>query len=272
MNGPQLRECWAIRKRDSLSFFSVGGVELEYKFIKGKSDRPTIVLLHEGLGCVGTWKDFPEKLAQKTGLSVLVYSRSGYGRSSPIMLPRPSDFHSREALEVLPSVLEKMNVEKHFLLGHSDGASIAIIYAGSKPRPNLKGLILLSPHLATEKKCVQQIEKAISLYATGRLRAQLRKYHGDNTDCAFLGWSGVWVSPSFIDWNIEQYLLGIEIPLLTFRGADDPYNTAWHVETIRQTVSSSVEHYELAESGHSPHVDAFQIVMGSVGDFVKTHQ
>ena len=272
MNGPQLRECWAIKKRDSLSFFSVGDVELEYKFIKGKSDRPTIVLLHEGLGCVATWKDFPEKLAQKTGLSVLVYSRSGYGRSSPINLPRPSDFHSREALEVLPSVLEKMNVEKHFLLGHSDGASIAIIYAGSKPRPNLKGLILLSPHLATEKKCVQQIEKAISLYATGRLRAQLRKYHGDNTDCAFLGWSGVWVSPSFIGWNIEQYLLGIDIPLLTFRGADDPYNTAWHVETIRQTVSSSVEHYELAESGHSPHVDAFQIVMGSVGDFVKTHQ
>ena len=255
-----------------MSFFTVGDVELEYKFIKCKADRPTIVLLHEGLGCVATWKDFPEKLAQKTGLSVLVYSRSGYGRSSPIMLPRPSDFHSREALEVLPSVLEKMNVEKHFLLGHSDGASIAIIYAGSKPRPNLKGLILLSPHLATEKKCVQQIEKAISLYATGRLRAQLRKYHGDNTDCAFLGWSGVWVSPSFISWNIEQYLLGIDIPLLTFRGADDPYNTAWHVETIRQTVSSSVEHYELAESGHSPHVDAFQIVMGSVGDFVKTHQ
>jgi pimeloyl-ACP methyl ester carboxylesterase len=110
------------------------------------------------------------------------------------------------------------------------------------------------------------------LYATGRLRAQLRKYHGDNTDCAFLGWSGVWVSPSFIDWNIEQYLLGIDIPLLTFRGADDPYNTAWHVETIRQTVSSSVVHYELPESGHSPHVDAFQVVMGSIGDFVEAHE
>ena len=230
------------------------------------------MLLHEGLGCVATWKDFPEKLAQKTELGVLVYSRSGYGRSSPITLPRPLDFHSREALEVLPSVLERMNVDEYFLLGHSDGASIAIIYAGSKPRLNLKGLILLSPHLATEEKCVHQIQKAASSYNSGKLRMQLRKYHGDNTDCAFLGWSGVWLNRLFIDWNIEEYLPGINRPLLTFRGADDPYNTPWHVETIRQTVSGSVVHYELQGSGHSPHVDASEIVMNSIGDFVKAYE
>lgn len=261
-----------IEEQVALAFLSVDDVELEYKFIKKKSTRSTIVLLHEGLGCVSMWKDFPERLAQETGLSVFAYSRSGYGGSSAIELPRPLNFHTKEALEVLPFVIEKMNIEEHFLLGHSDGASIGIIYAGSNLQPNLKGLILLAPHLIAEQKCVEQIEEAVALYRSGGLREQLEKYHGENTDCAFLGWSGAWVHPSFVDWNIEKYLHGINIPLLMFRGVDDPYNTNWHVEKIRQTVVSLVCHHELLECGHSPHVDAFDAVMESVANFTGIYQ
>jgi pimeloyl-ACP methyl ester carboxylesterase len=254
------------------AFLSIGDAELEYSFIRNSPDRPTIVLLHEGLGCVEMWKDFPSMLAQVTGLNVFAYSRAGYGCSSTVDLPRPLNFHAREALEVLPAVLAKMKIKKHFILGHSDGASIGIIYGGSNLQLDLKGLILLAPHLAAEKKCVLQIQKAMSSFESGMLRGRLSKYHHNNTDVAFWGWSEVWVDPSFLDWNIEEHLLGINSPTLTLRGVDDPYNTDWHVKTISQRIIGFVEHHELPECGHAPHVDALEVVLNTIKKFVKKYQ
>ncbi|MFH1481517.1 MAG: alpha/beta hydrolase, partial [Pseudomonadota bacterium] len=184
---------------------------------------PTLVFLHEGLGCVAMWHDFPAKLSSATGCGALVYSRLGYGRSDPCPLPRPVRFMHDEGLQVLPALLEVAGIRQCILIGHSDGGSIAIIYAGGTSAIPLRGLITESAHVFCEERTVRSIQIAGENYKKGRLRKKLEKYHGDNVDCAFWGWNGAWLHPDFKNWNLEEYLPGIDVPMLVIQGEHDEY-------------------------------------------------
>ncbi|MEO8875494.1 MAG: alpha/beta hydrolase, partial [Polyangiaceae bacterium] len=210
-----------------------GGHRLEAEHHGPKpKDAPTIVMLHEGLGSVSAWRDWPAELAVKTGFGVFVYSRAGYGNSDPVMLPRPVTYMHHEAQVVLPAVMEQAEIQASILLGHSDGASIAIIHAGSTARhASVRGLALLSPHVFCEDQSVAGIEQARSAYETTELRARLSKYHRD-VDNAFWGWNRVWLDPEFRKWNIEEFLPKIDLPLLAIQEDRDPYGTLAQLDAI----------------------------------------
>lgn len=247
----------------------LGDQQLEYRFISGDQLKPVLVLLHEGLGCVRLWKQFPQALNQATGHPVFVYSRAGYGESSGVELPRPIDFHRREGVDVLPRLLDTLEFEQVIMLGHSDGASIAITYAGSAPRPVLRGLILLAPHIVAEPKGIENILSVREQYQTTDLRSRLARYHGNNVDSAFLGWADTWLDPRFADWSIAACLDTITVPVLAIRGADDPYNTGFHVEEIGRRVAASAELMQLAQCAHAPQFEAAERVMVAVTAFIK---
>jgi len=247
----------------------IDGLSIEYRKIPGTKAGPTIVLLHEGLGCVSAWKDFPESLCDITGLSVFSYSRVGYGGSSPIELPKSVNFHSEEALIALPQILVAAAIGPCILIGHSDGASIATIYTGAtKTSHQVKGLVLLAPHVLAENKCIVAVRRAVDSFDNGNLRSALFKLHGSNTECAFKGWSGVWTDPSFKSWNIEKYLPLISIPVLAIRGDDDPYNTPIHVERIVERVSGKVESFNLSNCAHAPHREQEGQILKLLSDFI----
>ncbi len=215
----------------------------------------TLVFLHEGLGCVEMWKDFPARLAAATGLGALVFSRLGYGRSDPCDLPRPIEFMHHEGLQTLPKVLEAAQIERCVLIGHSDGGSIGLIYAGGTPAEPLKGLVTLAAHVFCEDLTVESIRAARERYLNSDLKQKLAKYHGSNTDCAFWGWNDVWLHPDFVHWNIEEFLPGIQVPLLAIQGKDDPYGTPAQIEAIGKQAGGQTDRLMLSACGHAPHVD-----------------
>ncbi|MBW7850867.1 MAG: alpha/beta hydrolase [Rhodospirillales bacterium] len=237
-------------------WLEVDGVRLEYARCGVSNDgAPTLVFLHEGLGCVALWKDFPERLAQATGCGAFVYSRAGYGRSDPAPLPRPVRFMHEEGLAVLPRVLEAAGIDRFVLVGHSDGASISIIYAGSGAARGLEGLILEAPHVFNEDISQQGIQAAKVAYETTELRRRLQRYHGDNVDCAFWGWNDVWLDPDFRAWNIEEFLPGITVPTLVIQGEADNYGTLEQVRAVERQAGAAVESRILPGCGHSPHAE-----------------
>jgi pimeloyl-ACP methyl ester carboxylesterase len=229
-----------------------GGVQLEYHWFGPPPDEsPTLVFLHEGLGCAALWKDFPERVAEATGLGVMAYSRRGYGGSDPVEVPRPLTYMHEEGLEVLPQVLDAAGIRSAVLVGHSDGASIALINAGGRHDPRVRGLVLMAPHVFNEELSVRSIRAAKEAYEEGPLRSQLARWHGDNVDCAFWGWNRAWLDPGFLEWNIEEYLPRIEIPCIVIQGEDDQYGTIEQVEAIRRQVAGPVEVLMLPECRHS---------------------
>jgi len=247
-----------------------GGHRLEYKWIGPAPDEtPTIVFLHEGLGCVEMWRDFPEQVVEASGCGALVYSRAGYGKSDSIPLPRAVGFMHDEALKALPEVLEKFHIRDAILFGHSDGGSIALILAGSGTANNLRSLVLEAPHVFVEPISIESIATAKENYEHGSLRASLKKYHGDNVECAFRGWNDVWLSPAFRSWNIERYLPGIKVPVLVIQGEQDQYGTLRQVEAIKNGCRGIVQSLVLPECGHSPHRDQRHTVLKNVSAFVR---
>lgn len=239
-------------------------------------DATTLVLLHEGLGCVSLWRDFPARLAAATGCGVLVYSRRGYGRSDPVPLPRPVGFMHDEAT-VLGRVLDVAGVRDAILIGHSDGASIALIHAGRDGDPRIRALALEAPHVFVEDITVQSIAEIGEVYRTTDLPAKLARHHGTNTECAFRGWNEVWLDPDFRAWNIEEYLPAIRVPVLVVQGEDDEYGTRRQVEAVAQGSSGpadrggtgSVEIVMLERCGHSPHRDRPDATLEAVSGFVR---
>ena len=227
---------------------------------------PTLMLLHEGLGCIELWRDFPAKLAAQTGFGVFVWSRAGYGRSDPVELPRPLDYMSREATEVLPHVIDAVGCRHAVLLGHSDGASIAAIYAGSVEDFRVRGLVLIAPHVFTEPTGLAAIARAREDYETGNLRARLAKYH-DHVDVAFRGWNDAWLDPGFVDWNVADCLDYLRIPTLVIQGEDDAYGTARQVEEIVNRSYAPVDVEWLAECGHAPHIERPERTLAAINDF-----
>lgn len=230
-------------------------------------DALTLVLLHEGLGCIELWHDFPQQLAASSGCGVLVYSRAGYGRSSPADLPRPLDYMSREAHDVLALVLDRVNAQRVALIGHSDGASIAAIYAGSIADYRIRALTLIAPHFFTELIAVQAITKAMHKFTHGDLKARLEKYHVD-AENAFYGWCNAWLDPQFIDWNITECIDYWRMPVLAIQGSDDQYGTLAQIEEIQQRCYSPVETHILNQCQHAPHLEKTEQTLDSIVEFI----
>lgn len=227
---------------------------------------PTIVLLHEGLGCVALWRDFPEKLAEATGFGVFAWSRGGYGQSDPVDLPRPLDYMTREAVDVLPGVLNTIGFKHGILVGHSDGASIAAIYAGSVEDHRVRGLVLMAPHFFTEEGGLKSIAEAKEAYETGDLRSRLAKYHKD-VDNAFRGWNDAWLDPGFKSWNIAEAIDYLRIPVLAIQGADDQYGTLAQIEEIENRIYSPVDVEILADCKHSPFLEQPEKTLAAISEF-----
>jgi pimeloyl-ACP methyl ester carboxylesterase len=229
---------------------------------------PTIVMLHEGLGCVALWRDFPEKVAAATGRGVFAYSRAGYGRSDPVNLPRPLDYMSQEASLSLPQVLDAIGFRRGVLLGHSDGASIAAIYAGEHADARVEGLVLMAPHVFAEAPGLASIAEAKEAYTRGDLRARLRRYH-IHVDSAFYGWNGAWLDPKFKAWNIESSVAGWRVPALLIQGADDQYGTIAQIRAIEKRSPAPVQSLILDDCRHSPHVDRPQATLDAIAAFCR---
>jgi pimeloyl-ACP methyl ester carboxylesterase len=285
-------------------FFKVLGQRLEYRWIGPQpAEAPTIVFLHEGLGCVRMWRNFPDRVASETGCGALVYSRKGYGLSDPVRGPRPVRFMHDEALQILPLVIERFKLSDVILFGHSDGASIALIYAGMYPG-SVRGLVLEAPHVFVEPVCIESISQVAKQFGSNQtaaghtqdqepssqgpriegstfercdtheeeiagLRNKLARYHGDNTESMFKTWTEVWLNPEFRQWNIEEYLPRIEAPMLVIQGEEDEYGTLKQVDAIVTQARGPVESLVLAGCGHSPHRDQPEPVMSSTLRFVR---
>ncbi len=250
-------------------FLTIDGARLEYKWLAPQAaDAPVIVMLHEGLGCVGLWGDFPEKLQEATGAGVFLYSRAGYGQSSSVTLPRPLDYMHREAIEVLPEVLAQIGFRRGLLLGHSDGASIAAIYAGAHQDHRLQGVVLIAPHFIVEDVSVASIAAIKTAYEATELRAKLARWHKD-VDNAFHGWNGAWLDPKFRDWDISGYLAYIRVPVLILQGVDDQYGTMRQVEIAQEECYCPVDLKVISGAGHSPHREAPGVTLDAIVQFAK---
>jgi pimeloyl-ACP methyl ester carboxylesterase len=249
-------------------FLDIGAQRLEYRMIGPRPDTaPTIVMLHEGLGCLGLWGDFPDRLQQATGCGVFVYSRAGYGQSSPVALPRPLTFMHEEAREVLSRLLETIGFQRGLLLGHSDGASIATIYAGSQQDHRVGGVVLIAPHFFTEDSGLAAIAETRKAYESGDLRARLARWHAD-VDNAFNGWCGAWLDPDFRSWNITEYLAYIRVPVLVVQGEDDQYGTVKQIEAAERECYCPVEVALLPGAKHSPQRDQPEATLKAIADFL----
>ena len=247
----------------------INGTRIEIAWHGPSPERaPTLVLLHEGLGCVSMWRDFPEKLAQRTGYGVLVYSRPGYGKSDPVPLPRPHDYMHKEAFDVLPHVLDQAGVKKTILVGHSDGASIATIYAGGRQDFRVRGLVLMAPHFFVEDISVASIAAAKVAYDKGDLRARLARHHGDNVDVAFRGWNDAWLDPGFRNWRIDDAVAHVRVPILIVQGKDDQYGTLAQLRLAESDAYCPVETSILDRCGHAPHIDQPEATLEAVAAFV----
>jgi len=249
--------------------FEVLGRRLEYRWIgPGPGEAPTIVFLHEALGSVSTWRDFPARLAAASGCSALVYSRTGHGGSEPLSGLRSERYLHEEALDVLPAVLAHFSLSDVVLFGHSDGASISLIHAGAQPEA-VRGLILEAPHVFVEEAAHGGILKAIEAYETRSLCERLSRHHGEGTDTLFRAWAEIWLRPSFRGWNIEEYLPSITCPVLVIQGEDDQYGTLRQVDSVVSQVRGPARRFVLSKCGHAPHAERPDEVLAATAAFAS---
>jgi pimeloyl-ACP methyl ester carboxylesterase len=225
---------------------------------------PALVLLHEGLGSLGLWRGLPEQLHALTGARVFAFSRHGHGRSDPPPRPRTPTFMREEALEVLPEVLHEAGIERPVLVGHSDGASIALIYASDHP---VTGLALMAPHVFVEDICVEAIRGTRIAFERDGLRERMARHHND-PDVTFSGWCDVWLDPEFRSWNLQSLLPKIEAPALLIQGADDEYGTLAQIDAVERGLSGPVARLVLP-GGHSPHLDHPDDVPAAIAAFTE---
>jgi pimeloyl-ACP methyl ester carboxylesterase len=229
---------------------------------------PTLVLLHEGLGCVSLWRDFPKRLADATGHGVFAYSRYGYGKSDPEPLPWPMTYMHREAEQVLPGVLDRAGIRRYVTIGHSDGASIAAIHAGSVPDPRRAGVVLIAPHFFTEASGLASIAAIREIYETGDLRARLARHHA-HVDNAFHGWNGAWLDPRFRDWNIMDRVPGIDVPVLFLQGTKDEYGSTEQVYAPARAATVPTETVLIDGAGHAPHLERPDETLSAIVPFLR---
>jgi len=246
---------------------TLDGAELEFVRVPARRrDVPSLVFLHEGLGSAGLWRDFPEALAARTGAGAIVYSRQGNGFSTPVAKPRGPSYMHDEALTVLPQLLDVLHVREAILFGHSDGASIAIVFAAEHPGA-VRALVLEAPHLFVEPISVASIAAIRTQYETTSLRERMSRYHAD-VDKTFYGWNDIWLAPEFAQWNIEAYAARVRAPVLALQGVDDEYGTRAQIDAMAAVASGPVDCMLLAGCGHSPHRDRRELVESVAGDWI----
>jgi pimeloyl-ACP methyl ester carboxylesterase len=253
------------------AFLTAAGHRLEYfrlRPTRPSADRSTLVFLHEGLGCAARWKTFPSRVVDATGHPALVFSRYGYGRSERLAAPRAVDYLHREALEALPDLLAQLGIVDPILVGHSDGASIALIYAGEAKRP-VRALVAMAPHVFVEEITIASIAQARVDFDTTDLVQKLGRYHDDPV-ATFRGWNDVWLHPDFRDWNIESSLADITCPVLLIQGADDPYGTLAQIDAIERQVRGPVQRSILADCGHAPYIDQPDATLDTIVRFLQS--
>ncbi len=242
---------------------------LFYEAHPGDEGRPVLVFLHEGLGSVAQWHDFPEQLCRRTGRQGLVYDRLGHGGSSPLQSPRTIEYLHDCALVELPQVLESLIPGRPFILvGHSDGGSISLIFAAKKP-PLLLGVVAVAAHVFVEQCSIDGIKQAMAAFAQGKLHRALARRHGEKTEALFSAWADTWTSPRFVDWNIEDLLPAIEVPVMALQGRDDQYGTTAQVEAIVGKAGGPVTPLLLEDCGHAPHLDFPALTLDLVSCFVN---
>ena len=250
-------------------FLDLPPLRLEYRMIGAwPPAAPTIVMLHEGLGSVGLWGEFPDKIAAATGAGVFVYSRAGYGNSTGAKLPRATSFMDEEAREVLPRVLAAIGCRRGIILGHSDGASIATIYAGSVQDHRVRGIVLIAPHFFTEEMGLAEIRRARKSFDSGALRERLKPYHAD-VDTAFRSWNEPWLHSDFQNWDITEALGYIRVPVLIVQGENDQYGTLKQIEVARQECFCPVETVVLPGIRHIPYREAPELTVDAVAAFIN---
>jgi pimeloyl-ACP methyl ester carboxylesterase len=259
-----------ITRTPARSEIVVDGKRLETVWIEPQQLRhPIIVLLHEGLGSLALWKDFPVQLAARTGCGVLVYSRYGHGNSDKLMEKRTVRFMHHEGEVVLPELLNKLGIKRPVLIGHSDGGSISLIFAGKYPDA-VSGLVLEAPHVFVEDLSITSIAHAKVTYESADFPQRLGRYHA-NVDATFWGWNDIWLDPAFRLWNIEDYLPKITCPVLCIQGEQDEYGTVAQVEAIKAGAPQT-EILMLANCRHSPHRDQGEKTLDAMAEFVRKIQ
>lgn len=257
-----------------IGYIEVGGCRLKVKHInvaiaEQTRAKPVLIFLHEGLGCIELWRDFPETICWSTGCSGLVYDRKGYGGSDAYVGPWPEDYLAIESSTYLPGLLKAYHIKNAVLIGHSDGGTIALLTAAMHGN-RICGVVTEAAHIFVENITLEGIRKAVDAYETTNLKQKLARYHGSNTDTVFHRWADRWLSPEFYNWNIEKYLPEINCPLLVLQGMDDEYGTAAQVEGIANGASGSVETKLIPDCGHVPHFQAKDAVFAAMVSFIKT--
>jgi pimeloyl-ACP methyl ester carboxylesterase len=246
-------------------------IQLELHWVGDRASRyPTVVFLHEGLGSVALWKDFPERFCRDHGLRGLVFSRYGYGRSStrPLDQPLSADFMHYEATAVLPALLARLGIDRPWLFGHSDGASIALLHA-AHCGDRVSGIIVAAPHIMVEEIGLASIRQARAAYQDGSFRERLARYHRD-VDSAFRGWNDIWLDPAFAQWDIRKEVASITVPVLAIQGEQDEYGTLEQVVGIRRLLPHA-QLLILPRCGHSPHRDQAERVIAESVRFIEEH-
>lgn len=229
---------------------------------------PVIVLLHEGLGSVGLWRGFPQALAAATGLPVFAYSREGYGHSDPADLPYPIDYMTRHATQVLPDVLAALGERRVVLMGHSDGATIALEYAGRVSDPRVRGLVLIAPHVFAEPLGLTQITAARHAFDSGDLALRMARWHR-NPEATFNGWCDAWLNPDFLRWDVSEVIDFLRVPALVIQGHQDQYGTKAQVQAIAERSYAPVEVLMIEDCQHSPHLEKPEAVLDAVHAFAR---
>ena len=243
------------------------GSKIRYELIEGNNDKPHLIFLHEGLGCIEMWRDFPQKLCTQTACPGLLYDRIGYGKSSTAQEPRALNYLHNYALKELPEAIESLIPHAPYILvGHSDGSSIALIN-GSKNDPLLKGIVTEAAHVFIEKETINGIRIADQAYDDNGPKG-LSKYHGEKTHQMFKSWSETWLSHWFRNWNIESLLPGIFCPVLALQGIYDEYGTNKQLDAIVSQVSGPAEKYMIPHCGHTPHLEQPELVLNLISDFI----
>jgi pimeloyl-ACP methyl ester carboxylesterase len=248
------------------AFVEVGGHRLEYQRIAAAADAPTLVFLHEGLGSISQWRDFPARIVEASGLPALVYARCGHGQSDLLQHAHGVDFMHREALETLPELLRQLGIARPILIGHSDGASIALIYAGAG-RP-LHALVAMAPHVFVEDISIESIVAAKQAFEHTDLPQKLARHHRDAAR-TFYGWNDIWLAPAFRSWNIERFLTAIRCPVLAIQGHEDEYGSMAQLDAIARQASGPVQLLKLERCGHSPQRDQPEAVAEAIVAFIE---
>jgi pimeloyl-ACP methyl ester carboxylesterase len=249
-----------------MPYLTIAQRRIAYRVIAGDAEKSGLVFLHEGLGSVSLWRDFPDRLAARVGAAGLIYSRFGYGQSDALPLPHGHDFLHREALEHLPALLDALDVRRPVLIGHSDGASIALIHAAAAGR-QIAGLVLMAPHVFVEPLTLAGIAELRHTYLTTDLRRRLARHHAD-VDHAVLGWADAWLDPVFRSWSIEHLLPAVTAPMLLIQGLADTYGTLAQIARIERGVRGPTARLVLEACGHAPHRDRPDAVLDAAAAFL----